>query len=140
MRLRDLRTMDALWQFCTARFSVEFHATEEDMDPADSFEFPDHIEFARSGDPAAWFAAWVIVRDRESMDIVGHDHLGGCSYNTFREFYTAHRDPDSANRNCAATNAKHVICHYFPGMVSQAIADARRTLAAQAQRAARIHA
>lgn len=48
--------MDALWQFCTARFSIEFHAVDEDLAPED-------IAYASSGKPAAWFAAFVVVRD-----------------------------------------------------------------------------
>ena len=61
------------------------------------------------------------------------DGLGGCAYKTVREFYTSHRDADPMNQDCSAMRAARgsnvAICHYFPDMVSEAIADARRNLA-----------
>lgn len=135
------KSEDAFWRFETARFSVEFHALPEDLDPADSFDFPEAVEFASSGDPAAWFCACVLVRDVETGEVLGRDILGGCSYNSFEEFISSHRDADPANRNTLALKAQNtVICHYFPDMVAEAITDARKTLAAQRQRAAAVHA
>jgi len=119
-----------LWRFETARYAVTLHAIEEDMDPSDSFESEDDVEFARSGDPAAWFCAAVRVVNKKTGIELGSDVLGGCSYKSFRDFYSGHRDRDPANRNTLAMKAKNVvICHYFPDMVSQAIDNARDTLA-----------
>jgi hypothetical protein len=124
----DLDRAGALWQFHTERYSVAFFAEEEDIDPADSFEFDDDIAFAREDDPAHWFCAVVVVYGPDGKQI-GSDVLGGCSYNSFREFYSSHRDRDPANRNTLAMKASNrAICHYFPDMVRQAISDARATL------------
>lgn len=122
---------ETLWTFDTPNFRVAFEVAPEDMDPVDSFEFPEDIAFANEGG-AAWFCASVAVYFGDSEDDlmeVGRDILGGCSYRSFEKFYTSHRDRDSMNRNCsimrAAKGQNVVICHYFPGMVREAIADAR---------------
>lgn len=128
-----LKADDALWQFATARFTLEFHATEEDCNPADHFSDQRDVEFAQEGG-AHWFCAVVIVRDLVGK-VIGTDTLGTCSYNTFAEFMTSHRDRDASNRNTLAQKAaKRVICHYFPDMVAQALQDARSTI--QTRRAA----
>lgn len=122
-----------LWSFATARYTVAFWAEPEDLDPEDSFEFADDVEFARSGDPAHWFCAFVGVLDNETDECLDYDVLGGCSYKSFREFYSSHRDRDPLNRNCSIMRAERgdnvVICHYFPDMVRQAISAARAHLA-----------
>jgi hypothetical protein len=128
-------TSQAIWAFETKRFRVEFQALPEDMDPADSFEFPEDIAMVRRGD-ATWFCAAVVVytrrNKREAWQELAADYLGGCAYHDVHEFYTSHRDADPMNRNCSLMrNAKGgniVICHYFPGMVAEAIAEARRRL------------
>lgn len=117
----------------TARFRVALEIAPEDMDPVDSFEREDDIEAVRNGD-VEWFCAHVVVYLDERP--VGDDSLGGCAYESVKEFYTSHRDPDPTNRNCTimrlaragSVDAKYSICHYFPDMVRQAIRDARRTL------------
>jgi hypothetical protein len=62
---------------------------------------------------------------------VGSDHLGGSVYyfGQESEFWTAHRDPNPANRNSTA-NPREGVCigHYFPDMVREAIREARETL------------
>lgn len=132
---------NAVWTFQTARFAICLFAEPEEMDPADSFDFDEDIEAIRDG-TVEWFSASVVVflKDANDPDAtwqwrkVGSDHLGGCAYRTVREFYTSHRDPDPMNRNCSIMRAERgenvCICHYFPGMVLEAIADARRTMAA----------
>jgi hypothetical protein len=122
---------EAVWKHETARFRVELQVSPCDMDPADSFDFEDDIAAVRNGD-VEWFDASVVVYldGRE----VGRDSLGGCAYRDAYDFYAAHRDPDPMNRNCsimrAARGENVAICHYFPDMVRQAIAEARTTLAA----------
>ncbi len=129
----DIR-WDAAWSFETARFFVAFYAEPEEMDPADSFEFDEDIEFARSGQDGAWFAARVTVYlksdDAYSWVALGSDYLGGCSYKSVRDFYTAWRTDPDEYRNTLANKGKRIsICHYFPDMVRTAIAEARRELA-----------
>jgi len=66
--------------------------------------------------------------------VIGENHLGGSVYSAdnVSEFWTAHRDPDPMNRNCSIMRANHPsgprvsICHYFPGMVEEAISEARQ--------------
>jgi hypothetical protein len=125
-------TREALWTFETARFLVEFTAEPEDMDPADSFQFDDDIAFARQDEPAHWFRAKVAVYlkgESSWQDLeIGTDYLSACSYNSSEEFVTGHRDPDASHRNCSLYPGR-IVCHYFPSMVREAIADARRNLA-----------
>lgn len=64
---------------------------------------------------------------------IASDWLCQSIYADPREFFSDHRSADPMNRNCSimrATNGGNaVICHYLPGMVSQAIAEAREWLA-----------
>lgn len=132
----------ALWQFATPRFRVVLFAEEEDISPADSFEREDDIAFASDGDPAHWFCATVAVYGPDGV-IWGRDTLGGCSYTSFREFYSAHRwqysrrakrwitDPKSrAWKACEARRPRRpdgsrADGHYFPDMVREALREAR---------------
>lgn len=128
---------DAAWSFETDQFFVGFYAEPEDLDPADSFELAEDIEAVRSG-AVEWFSAAVRVYYKRNEDnphrwlLIGSDYLGGCAYNTVREFYTGHRDPNPMHRNSSIMRKVQgdnvVICHYFPGMVREAIADVRRTV------------
>jgi hypothetical protein len=123
------------WRFDTPRYTVAFWAEEEDMAPEDGMEFPEDVEFARQDDPAHWFCAFVGVfkstdpslhDDDNWYGCVSYSVLGGCSYNSFREFYAGHRQGGPENRNCLATKARNVaVCHYFPDMVRQALSEAR---------------
>lgn len=121
---------DTIWTFETANFTVELRVSPEDMDPADSFEFDEDIEMVRNGD-VEWFCARIVIS--KNGHEIGSDCLGGCAYKTFEELYTSHRDRNPMNRNCTTFRAAHgqnvIICHCFPSMVREAIADARRTLA-----------
>lgn len=137
---------DAAWSFETATLFIGLYTEPENMDPADSFEFPEDIEAVRSGE-VEWFSASVRVYLKGEDDTyctdwreIGSDHLGGCAYTTVREFYTSHRDADPMDRNCSLMHAARgenvSICHYFPGMVSEAIRDARATIARLAPLAA----
>lgn len=121
-----------IYRFETARFAIVMTAEPEDSDPADSFEFPEDIEFARSGNDAAWFCAAVEVIEKKSGAVIGRDALGGCSYFSFEDFVAPHRDPDPMNRNCGAMRAARghnlAISHYFPSMILQAVGEARSTI------------
>lgn len=129
---------DAAWSFETARLFVGFYAEPEDMDPADSFEFPEDIKAVRNGD-VEWFCAAVRVYLKGEDGAyctdwreIGADYLGGCAYHSVHDFYTSHRDADPMNRNCSVMRAARgenvSICHYFPDMVKQALDDARATI------------
>lgn len=142
MNIRD----DAAWSFETARLFIGLYIEPEEMDPADSFEFPEDVEAVRSG-ALDWFAASVRIYLKGEDDTycadwreIGSDYLGGCAYTTVREFYTSHRDPDPMNRNCTAMRAvrgdRTAIAHYFPDMVRQAIDAARVTASRLARLAA----
>lgn len=64
---------------------IEFEPQEEDMQP----DFEDEEDVKRiereygNGNMAAWFCAHVTVRYR---GLENDDYLGGCSYNSFKEF------------------------------------------------------
>jgi hypothetical protein len=124
------------WEFRTKQFRVALEIEPEDTDPADSFESQEDIDAVRNGD-VEWFCAVVSVYHVASDGTerrLGWDSLGGCAYNSVREFYTSHRDPDPLNRNCTAMRAARgnvCICHYFPDMVKQATLSARRQVAAR---------
>jgi len=128
--------METVWEFETKRFRVALEIEPEEMDPADSFCFDDDIEAVRNGS-VEWFGARVSVYLDDLR--VAWDYLGGCAYTTIREFYESHRDADPMNRNCTIMrrawngandpNAKISVCHYFPSMVREAIAEARKALA-----------
>ena len=124
----------AEWSFETPSFLVAFEPEPETVDPADCFQFDDDIEIARSGELHDWFCAVVTIylKRGDRGDPIGRDVLGGCSYASFRDFTTGHRDRDPMNRNCSLMRAARggVICHYFPDMVRAAAADARRNVAA----------
>ena len=123
----------AYWTFETPHFLVTFEPEPEYLDPSDCFESKEDVERASSGNLHDWFCAVVKVyasRDDGFVYEIGSDSLGACSYASFDDFVASHRDRDPMNRNCSVMRAKRgeyvVICHYFPDMVRQAIADARR--------------
>jgi hypothetical protein len=102
---------ETVWLFKTARFTVALEIQPEDMDPADSFEFPEDIEAVRNGE-VEWFCAIVAVYLDGNR--IAWDSLGGCAYKTVREFYQAHW--------------KHREGTYFTDMVGEAIGHARKAL------------
>ena len=83
---------EEVWRFETARFAVVARVEPEDMDRADSFEFPEDIEAVRNGS-VEWFQVMVTVETHDGR-VLGRDSLGGCAYATVREFFTSHRDRD----------------------------------------------
>jgi len=121
---------NTVWEFSTRNYRVALEIMPEDLDPADSFEFQEDIDAVRSG-AVEWFQARVVVYGPDGEEL-GSDSLGGCAYATVREFYTSHRDRDPMNRNCSLMRVARgnvVLCHYFPGMVTEAVAAARAAIA-----------
>lgn len=118
-----------VWQFKTARFTVGLYV-ERDRNYTYDGDDPDGETQERldSGEFVA-FASYVVVKlDGEE---IARNSLYGSVYDSDRvaEFWTAHRDSDPMNRNCSIMRAARgdnvVICHYFPGMVAEACAEAR---------------
>lgn len=120
------------WKFETAHFTVALQVDDCPDDPADMFESRPDIDAIRNGE-CAWFDCRLVVRRKSDGKELGADSLGACAYTEVEEFYTSHRDSNPMNRNCtlmrAAKGGNVVICHYFPGMVRQAIQAARATMA-----------
>ena len=113
-----------VWEFATANFRVVLRTEPEDSDPADSFQFEEDIAVVRSG-AVEWFRAGVIVFGPDDEELAA-DWLYRCAYTSTREFYTSHWDSPYKSRNTLELKArKTVICHYFPGMATGAIAEAR---------------
>jgi hypothetical protein len=104
----------AHWSFETARFFVGFYTEPEDMDPADCFECQADIDAVRNGS-VDWFCAAVRVYlkadDEYDWQELSADCLGGCAYQSARDFYTQCRDG------------------YFRDMVREAVRVARLELA-----------
>ena len=121
--------METAWKFETRNFTIALEVEPCIDDPADDFDDEESVEDIRSGN-VAWFDARVSVYRNGHR--IGSDTLSHCAYRDVEEFYTSHRDPDPMNRNSTLMRAQQggnvSICHYFPSMVSEAIADARRTL------------
>ena len=131
-----------VWSFKTAQFTVALEIVPEEIGPADAIESEDgrwawYAQAALNGD-VDWFCAIVTVY--HNGHAIGSDSLGACAYSDVREFYESHRDRNPMNRNCSlmrAENGQNVsICHYFPDMIRQAIADARKTLNVKTRNAA----
>jgi hypothetical protein len=125
---------ETLWSFTTNRFRVsceiaidsyQYDGDDEDGETQAALDSGEYITFeTRVG----------VFLDGE---LVGASYLGGSVYSAddYKTFVTAHRDTDPMNRNCSIMRASHPagpnvsICHYFPGMVSEAIKAARDHLA-----------
>lgn len=121
-------TWETVWRFATARFEVKLQLAQDVGYQYDGDDENGETQAALdSGEYIAFDSRVVVYCDGREL---GADYLGGSVYacDDYQEFWTAHRDPNPENRNCAATNAKHIICHYFPGMVRQAIGEARKAL------------
>lgn len=129
MQTKGNQMAETVWEFNTPRFRIALEIEPEQMDPADSFEFQEDIDAVRNGN-VEWFCAVVAVYVDDQL--IAADSLGGCAYNSVREFYTSHRDPDPLNRNSSAYRAANgenaVVCHYFPSMVREAVAAARKAI------------
>jgi hypothetical protein len=119
---------ETIWSFKTEHFRVDYDvAPDDDLDLSwdDDGATRDGLE---SGKYVAFVARVVVYCDDIEL---GADYLGGCIYESAKQFIS-HRDRDPMNRNCsimrAACGDNAVICHYFPGMVRCAIAEARKAL------------
>lgn len=117
---------DKVWTFETARFEVALILSSCDMDPRGQFSDERDVDAILNGE-CEWFDAEVRVTDKATGTILGRDTLGCCAYKNAAEFYEPHWKSPAEGRNTLAMKAKNtVVCHYFPGMVSQAVRDARQ--------------
>jgi hypothetical protein len=130
------QTMETVWSFQTKRFRVELQ-----IEPDYGYEYDGDDEDGETqrkldnGEYVAFDSSVVVYMDGKE---VGRDSLGGSVYEASREseFWTAHRDPDPMHRNCsiyrdtmrATTGHECMIGHYFPGMVTEAVTEARKAL------------
>lgn len=113
------------WRFKTERFAVVFSEEPEWNCDWSWDEDGSARKGVENGEFDLFCAKVAVLLDGRE---IAADYLGECIYRR-DEFHTAHRDPDPMNRNCSLMRAARgdnvVICHYFPGMVSQAIKEAR---------------
>ena len=127
--------MRTVWRFRTERFEVALkierdHRYKYDGDDEDG-------ETQAKLDSGEYIAFDSVVTVKLDGVEVGWSSLGGSIYGAkdYPDFWTAHRDSNPMNRNCTIMrraykgennpNAKVSICHYFPGMVSEAVEMAR---------------
>jgi hypothetical protein len=128
-------TFGTVWTFKAGRFLVSLelkrdYSYQYDGDDEDG-------ETQRALDCGEYVAFDSVVTVELDGEEIGRNSLCGSVYvsDGVASFYTDHRCDDPMNRNCSAMRAARgdnvVICHYFPDMVSQAIAEARETIAAR---------
>jgi hypothetical protein len=122
--------MQTMWQFTCGRFTVKAH-----IKPCDYLDlsWDDDGEIREGLESGALEAFDTRVSVWLNGAKIGEDWLSESIYADPADFFAEHRGPDPMHRNCSAMRAARgdsvVICHYFPSMVSEAIADARRWLA-----------
>lgn len=123
------------WQFKTRQFTVTLKTSREYGYRYDGDD-PDGETQAKldSGEYVAFSSFVTVEFDGKT---IGEDSLHGSVYtaDTMAEFWTAHRDPDTTNRNSfvrardgSLVRGDVVICHYFPEMVRTACNEARTFL------------
>ena len=127
-----------VWHFKTDRFDVALFVKRDRNYTYDGDD--ENGETQEAIDSGELVAFDSVVRVNLDGETIAENWLCGSVYRAddVPEFWTAHRDPDPMNRNCDAmrlarggsTDARVSICHYFPGMVSEAIAEAREHVAA----------
>lgn len=124
--------MRKVWSFELGRVRVALHIEQEPNYEYDGDDPKGETQAAIDGGDMFAFRSVVTVEvDGEEL---GSDHLGGSVYYVDRvaEFWTAHRTSSPEYRNTLAQKAQgRCIGHYFPGMVSEAISQARAELEAR---------
>lgn len=123
------------WEFKTNRFRVALYLERDRNYTYDGEDSDGETQEQLDSGQLVAFDSHVVV-ELDGVRIASN-HLGGSVYaaDEVESFWTAHRDSDPMNRNCTIMrrayrgegnpDARVSICHYFPGMVSEAIADAR---------------
>ena len=125
---------DSVCRFKTARFEVELLIERNFCYQYDGDDENGETQAKLDGGEYVAFDSRVVVYLDGEEIASASDSLSGSVYGAddWREFFTAHRDSDPMNRNCSIMRAARgdncCICHYFPDMVAQAVAEARRVL------------
>lgn len=118
--------METLWEFSLGRVTVRAEIMpDEDLD----LSWDETGETQANLESDLWQAFAVKVAVVLDGAEIAADYLGGCIYADPSDFVTGHRNPDPMARNCSEMRAARgdvVIVHYFPDMVRNAIAEARR--------------
>jgi len=134
-------TFGTVWTFKAGRFVVSLELIRDHGYQYDGDDENGETQSALDSGELVAFDSFVTVEmDGEE---IGADALCGSVYSSddVAAFYTDHRCADPMNRNCSIMRAARgncSICHYFPDMVRQAIAEARGTIAARKEIAARL--
>ncbi len=118
-----------VWTFRAGRYRVALHTQLEDGFIYDGEDATGEIQ--SKIDDGEYVAFWSMVTVELDGALIGSDSLYGSVYawDEMSDFWTAHRDSNPMNRNCsvmrAARGGNASIVHYFPGMVREAIKQAR---------------
>lgn len=121
-------SLGKVWRFKTKRFTI-FLELERERKYKYEGDDPDGETQARidNGEFVAFSATVQIYLDDSDNEIASNS-LYGCIYDAGRvyEFVTDHWNSPPEYRNTLAMKAQNkVICHYFPDMVREAVAEAR---------------
>ena len=134
-------TFGTVWTFKAGRFVVSLELIRDHGYQYDGEDEDGETQAALDAGQLVAFDSFVSVElDGEQ---IGADALCGSVYgrDEVAAFYSDHRSADPMNRNCSIMRAARgncSICHYFPDMVRQAIAEARGTIEARKAIAARL--
>lgn len=117
---------DTIYRFKIGRFEVRLNiqpAMDLDLSWDETGETAERIE---RGELIAFDAQAAVFLNGA---LIGADYLSGNIYESAQDFISGHRDPDPMNRNCSIMRAERgenvAVCHYFPGMIREAIREAR---------------
>jgi hypothetical protein len=139
-------TFGTVWTFRTKRFRVSLELQRDNFYRYDGDDENGETQAAlNSGEFVAFDSKVTVEFDGEE---IAANYLGGSVYgaDNVADFYTDHRSADPLNRNCTIMrkawrgegnpDAKVSICHYFPGMVQEAISAAREAMIERKREAA----
>lgn len=134
-------TFGTVWTFKAGRFVVSLELIRDHGYQYDGDDEGGETQAALDSGEIVAFDSFVTVE--LDGEVIGQDCLGGSVYgrDNVADFYIDHRSADPMNRNCSIMRAARgncSICHYFPDMVRQAIAEARGTIEARKAIAARL--
>lgn len=107
---------------------IELFAEPEDIDPADQFEYPEDIAFARdglaSGNEWAWCTAHVrVTYTTNGEDYTADQYLGGCAYHSAEDF------KGSKFLITGPRGGKRPSRGYYDDMIGECIADINAQIA-----------
>ena len=122
-----MESMRTMWRFKTAQFTVRARIVDDYSVDTSFDETGETVERLERGD---WSAFGTIVEVIKNDRVIGESSLWGNIYADPREFFVSHWDSEADYRNTLDMESKNsAVCHYFPELVREAIADARKTLA-----------